>query len=63
MSSTTSLSGQRHQKGYAKNLFLEMFPQKKYTYIFQVHFKDRFTLFGYQGSRIFWESSNDTWVS
>ena len=29
----------------------------------QTHLKDRYTLVGYQGSRIFWESSNDTWVS
>ena len=48
------------RRGILKNLFSEMESIKR-TYIF--HFKDRYTLLGYQGSRIFWESSNDTWVS
>ena len=48
------------RRGILKNLFSEM-ESIILTYIF--HFKDRYTLLGYQGSRIFWESSNDTWVS
>ena len=52
------------RKGAPENVFLEtqcLLKSTKHSSL-SLQLQDRYTLVGYQGSRIFWEGSNDTWV-